>query len=68
MKLKVCGMKYQDNIQAVANLEPDYIGFIFHESSKRNIENRIPVFSNSIKILRLVYNCHGRKVLWTNYP
>ena len=49
MKLKVCGMKYQDNIQAVANLEPDYIGFIFHESSKRNIENRIPVFSNSIK-------------------
>ena len=49
MKLKVCGMKYQDNIQAVANLQPDYLGFIFHEPSPRNFENSIPEFSDSIK-------------------
>ena len=49
MKLKVCGMKYQDNIQAVANLQPDYLGFIFHEPSPRNFQNSIPEFSDSIK-------------------
>ena len=49
MKLKVCGMKYQDDIQAVANLQPDYLGFIFHEPSPRNFENSIPEFSDSIK-------------------
>ena len=49
MKLKVCGMKYVDNIQQVAELQPDYLGFIFYEKSKRNFEGIIPEFSNSIK-------------------
>tara|TARA_A100000171_G_C2140455_1_gene155174 strand:- start:2398 stop:3033 length:636 start_codon:yes stop_codon:yes gene_type:complete len=34
MKLKVCGMKY--NTVEVAALQPDYVGFIFYEESKRN--------------------------------
>ncbi|WP_405606745.1 phosphoribosylanthranilate isomerase [Polaribacter sp. Asnod1-A03] len=49
MKLKVCGMKYVENIQQVADLKPDYLGFIFYEKSKRNFEGIIPEFSNSIK-------------------
>jgi phosphoribosylanthranilate isomerase len=49
MKLKVCGMKYVENIQQVADLQPDYLGFIFYEKSKRNFEGIIPEFSNSIK-------------------
>ena len=49
VKLKVCGMKYVENIQQVANLQPDYLGFIFYEQSKRNFEGIIPEFSNSIK-------------------
>lgn len=49
MKLKICGMKYQDNIQAVANLQPDYLGFIFYEKSKRNFEDIIPSLPNKIK-------------------
>ena len=49
MKLKVCGMKYLENIQQVAELQPDYLGFIFYEKSKRNFEGIIPEFSNSIK-------------------
>ena len=28
MKIKVCGMKYEENINAISLLEPDYIGFI----------------------------------------
>ncbi|GAA3996314.1 phosphoribosylanthranilate isomerase [Hymenobacter fastidiosus] len=34
-RLKVCGMKYADNIAAVAGLEPDFMGFIFHSGSSR---------------------------------
>jgi phosphoribosylanthranilate isomerase len=49
MKLKVCGMKYVENIQEVAALQPDYLGFIFYDKSKRNFEGIIPELSNSIK-------------------
>lgn len=35
MKIKICGMKYPENIQAVADLYPDYLGFIFYPKSKR---------------------------------
>ena len=49
MKLKVCGMKYIENIQAVAALQPDYLGFIFYENSKRNFEGIIPELPKSIK-------------------
>ena len=49
MKFKVCGMKYVDNIQQVADLQPDYLGFIFYEKSKRNFEGIIPELSKSIK-------------------
>ena len=37
MQLKVCGMKY--NIQEVAALQPDYLGFIFYEKSPRDVTN-----------------------------
>ncbi|MGY0425396.1 MAG: phosphoribosylanthranilate isomerase [Polaribacter sp.] len=49
MKLKVCGMKYVENIRQVANLQPDYLGFIFYEKSKRNFEGIIPELPKSIK-------------------
>jgi phosphoribosylanthranilate isomerase len=49
MKLKVCGMKYAENIEQVVGLQPDYLGFIFYEQSKRNFEGIIPEFSKSIK-------------------
>ena len=49
MKLKVCGMKYLENIEQVVGLQPDYLGFIFYEKSKRNFEGIIPEFSKSIK-------------------
>ena len=49
MKLKVCGMKFTENMQQVAALHPDYLGFIFYEKSKRNFEGIIPAFPKSIK-------------------
>jgi len=49
MKLKVCGMKYQENITEVAAWQPDYLGFIFHEESPRNFDGLIPKLSTQIQ-------------------
>ena len=49
MKLKVCGMKYQNNLEQVAALQPDYIGFIFYEKSERHFDGLIPNLPDSIK-------------------
>ena len=38
MKLKVCGMKFLENIESAIDLRPDYMGFIFYEKSTRNYE------------------------------
>lgn len=35
MKIKVCGMKFPENIRAVAALQPDYLGLIFYPHSPR---------------------------------
>ena len=39
LKWKVCGMREEENIQAVLALKPDYMGFIFFEKSKRDVSN-----------------------------
>jgi phosphoribosylanthranilate isomerase len=50
MKLKVCGLKYSDNIRQIAELNPDYMGFIFYEGSKRFVGEDfvMPSISGSI--------------------
>lgn len=35
LKLKVCGMRDSGNIRQLLKLQPDYMGFIFYEKSKR---------------------------------
>ncbi|MCK0191314.1 phosphoribosylanthranilate isomerase [Arenibacter sp. F20364] len=47
MKLKVCGMKM--NTLEVATLNPDYLGFIFWEPSKRFFKGTMPELPTSIK-------------------
>lgn len=37
MKIKVCGLRDPENIQSVAALEPDYLGFIFYNKSPRYV-------------------------------
>lgn len=37
LKLKICGMRQASNIAAVAELQPDYLGFIFYQKSPRFI-------------------------------
>lgn len=49
MKLKICGMKFSENIQQAAALHPDYLGFIFYKDSPRNYEGIIPNIPSHIK-------------------
>jgi len=49
MKTKVCGMKYRDNILSVASLQPDYLGFIFYQRSKRHFDGVLPELEPTIK-------------------
>jgi len=43
LQLKVCGMKNSDNIAELIEVQPDYIGLIFHEKSPRNVDYNFPV-------------------------
>ena len=50
MKLKVCGMKYPENIKLISELGPDFMGFIFYKNSKRYIDKYdIPTINKNIK-------------------
>lgn len=43
IKLKICGMKHPANIEAVAALHPDYMGFIFYKNSPRYAGDKFTV-------------------------
>lgn len=46
LKLKICGMKL--NTANVASLQPDYLGFIFWENSKRNYTGSLEAIPHQI--------------------
>ena len=56
MKLKVCGMKQENNILDVADLEPNYMGFIFYEKSPRNFTYEIPELPEDVKKIGVFVN------------
>ncbi|MHA4737304.1 phosphoribosylanthranilate isomerase [Dyadobacter sp. MSC1_007] len=41
MKIKVCGMRQQGNIEKVMALQPNFIGFIFYEKSPRFVGDEL---------------------------
>ena len=49
MKIKICGMKYPDNILEVSQLLPDYLGFIFYKKSSRYFDGEIPEIPKLVK-------------------
>ncbi len=56
VRLKICGMKFQDNIEAVAALQSDYLGFIFYEKSTRFFDGEIPKLPQHIKKVGVFVN------------
>jgi len=50
VKLKICGMKYPENIQEIALLKPNYLGFIFWDKSSRKFDlKELPKLDTNIK-------------------
>ncbi len=49
MKLKVCGMKNPDNINKIATLKPDFLGFIYYKKSPRAVTAQLPKTPKQIK-------------------
>lgn len=61
MKIKVCGMKYPENIQKLNKLPIDYMGMIFYEKSPRYIDyqlwqNVVDIHSSNIKRVGVFVN------------
>jgi len=49
VRIKICGMKYPENIIEVGTLLPDFMGFIFWKKSSRYFDGEIPMLPKSIK-------------------
>ena len=43
LKLKVCGMREEENLSQLIRLQPDFIGLIFHEKSDRDVTKSIDI-------------------------
>lgn len=56
IKIKICGMKFPENINEIASLQPDFLGLIFYKKSPRHFENNIPNLPNSIKKVGVFVN------------
>lgn len=62
VKIKICGMKYPENMEEIALLQPDYLGFIFYEKSPRYFENSIPNNDKSIKKVGVFVNASYEEI------
>ena len=56
MKIKVCGMKYNENIHELEALHPDYMGFLFFSGSKRFVETELPEIREGIEKIGVFVN------------
>lgn len=63
MKLKICGMKYPDNILEVGSLLPDYMGFIFWDKSARYFDGTLPTLPKTIKKTGVFVNASQDEIL-----
>ena len=67
IKIKICGMRQQGNILDIADLHPDYMGFIFYEGSKRFVGNNfsLPIlFPPSVQRIGVFVNATTQEILW----
>jgi len=62
MKIKICGMKYPENISALGELLPDYMGFIFWEKSSRFFDGILPELPKSIKKVGVFVNASSEEI------
>lgn len=56
-------MRYEDNIQLIASIKPDYMGFIFFEGSSRYVSDSTPKLSTSIKKTGVFVNASYKTIV-----
>jgi phosphoribosylanthranilate isomerase len=57
MKIKVCGMRNMENIESLLALNPDYVGFIFYNKSRRYVDDFPKItFPDSVKKIGVFVN------------
>ena len=68
MKIKVCGMRQQGNIEELVALKPNFIGFIFYEKSPRFVgeelsEEYVKTIPKNIKKVGVYVNANPGYIL-----
>lgn len=65
VKWKICGMRNPENIQEVAALSPDFMGFIFYRDSPRYVgeEFVMPTLSSGIKKTGVFVNSSEEEII-----
>jgi len=63
VRIKICGMKYPDNMLEVGSLLPDYMGFIFWEKSTRYFDGIMPDLPKSIQKVGVFVNALPSEIL-----
>ena len=68
LAIKVCGMRDYENIKSLAELQPDFMGFIFYEKSPRNAnhildENLLNSLPQDINKVGVFVNAHLEEIL-----
>ncbi|MGZ4034723.1 MAG: phosphoribosylanthranilate isomerase [Bacteroidia bacterium] len=65
MFLKICGLKHKENIEQVAALKPDFMGFIFYPESKRFVGEyfRMPEIFPEIKKVGVFVNAKAGYII-----
>ena len=56
-------MKYQDNMHQVAELQPDYLGFIFYDGSSRFFDGQMPQLSKEINKVGVFVNASLQNII-----
>jgi phosphoribosylanthranilate isomerase len=65
MRIKVCGLKYKENIMQIAALKPDMMGFIFYEGSERFVgeDFEMPLIPFEIKKVGVFVNASATFII-----
>lgn len=65
LKLKICGMKFSENILETIHLKPDFMGFIFYEKSPRFYSEEVIPDIKSIKKVGVFVNSNNEEIVDT---
>ncbi len=63
LSLKVCGMQQPGNMIQIAEIQPDYMGFIFYEKSPRFFDGSLPELPGEIKKTGVFVNATIEEIL-----